>query len=284
VNLERVLVESIADHVDAATYTQPELAAIRVAARRRVRRRAGVIGVVLTLLAGGTAAGALGTLDSTRSAQPVTTEEPAPRLDALDYSADDVALEAGSYTASVLGAARGPLAVIKVPDAWHAGAAHYVAGDRIDSDTLVAFYSVDRINVDPCYDTRFVDPGPGVRQLAEALGGQRFFRGDGPEPAVLAGYDGYVLEQVVPTELPAAGCANEHGPALRAADAWLFDRFVVDGERVNNYLGGQTHRVWVLDVAGRRVVVEAVWGTTDRRADIEQVLDIVASIRFTNTP
>jgi len=118
----------------------------------------------------------------------------------------------------------------------------------------------------------FKHPGPSVEDLATALADLPGFRASDPVPVSLGGYDGLYVElfTVPPTcELFWTTDANpERGPTPSLVD---------DSVR------GHVERLWVLEVGGGRIVVEASHEPGATGEQVAELTRIVESVTFEHT-
>ena len=116
---------------------------------------------------------------------------------------------------------------------------------------------LDALDEDALVDD-LVKPGPSVEDLADALVAQKATSSTEPEVVSLAGYDGVYLELTGPPDLGACderpGLADERGL----------------------YTDDQVDQLWILDVDGQRLIVDASYGpdtTADQRDDLVAMVD-----------
>jgi len=133
----------------------------------------------------------------------------------------------------------------------------------------VGFWNGEQIKVHPKLCGRFEDfkrPGRSVDDLATTLAGLPGFRAADPTPVSLDGYDGLYVELVT----IAPPC-----PAF-----WLTSR---DIGLADDAVRGHVERLWVLEVEGGRIVVEASHepGATDDQ--VAELTRIVESVTFEHT-
>ena len=95
----------------------------------------------------------------------------------------------------------------------------------------------------PCGDADWVDPGPGVDDLAGALAALPVWESTPPEPRTIGGHEGVFMELNVPARLPAR-CDALH--------SWI------DYHGSTQGIGeGKTQRLWIVDVDGQRLMLVA---------------------------
>jgi hypothetical protein len=144
---------------------------------------------------------------------------------------------------------------------------------------------VTQVPRDPClWQGQLYDPGPTVDDLVQALVAQPLRDASKPTSVTLAGYPGQYLEWSVPVDMVVTGdadfvgCSVEPSNGHRDFISWLSSG---GGSRYQQ-VAGQVDRLWVLDVDGQRLVVDATYspGTTEvDRAELGQVAE---SLRFEN--
>jgi len=167
-----------------------------------------------------------------------------------------------------------PRAEVEVPEGFGSPGG-WVVDRGADGDPenygTVSFWSVSQVFPDPCDTTTGVDPGPGVRDLARALAGQRGTRATTPSPVTFDGHGGLYLEVSFPNDVSRmTGCPES------AYHLWR-----TDGEgSYGSDIAGTVSRVWILDVDGTRVVMVADTTPHEDAAATAQVLDIARSAHF----
>lgn len=129
-------------------------------------------------------------------------------------------------------------------------------------------YGVPR---DPCTDQTIEPAGSRVEDLVAALSDLTAYEVSAPEAAELGGAEGTYLEARVPRGFDDSACTGGAVQLPGNPDT------AVSGPAP--YIG----RWWVLDVEGRRVVVQQnCWGCSDR--DLDRAPRTAKSITFTATP
>lgn len=225
---------------------------------------------------------------STSDAPPTIAPTPTagPTSDGIPYLANAEAPEPGRYrlTKAVLGAAF-PQALVTVPAGW-SSSTWFVSLDR-DGEAMVAvsLWNVAQVYGHPCdWAGTLFDPGPTASDLASALSERPLRNATTPVEVRLAGYAGMYLEWSVPTTIefsqsgnpaPSEGCDADSGGTA-------FYSFTGRGDASNRYQQGpgQIDYLWILDIPGGRVVIDAysMPGATD--AEIAEMLEVVGSITF----
>ena len=147
----------------------------------------------------------------------------------------------------------------------------------------VSVWDVGEVPRDPCHwqDT-MSDPGPTVDDLVEALTAQRYRHATEPTDVTLGGYQGRLLELSVPEDWVVTGDADFEGCDVEPSNdhrdfvSWLGNG---EGERYM-LVAGQIERVWVVDVDGQRLVVDATYQPETPEDVRDELMGIVESIRF----
>jgi hypothetical protein len=184
------------------------------------------------------------------------------------------ALPPGKYAAKVPYSGADTRAVIDVPDGFTTDGTNLFRAEDGKGTGLraVSFWTVAEVHTDPCHGSGYKDPGPTVQDLATALARQPLGGTDEPAPVSLGGYDGRYLELSVPADLDLADCVDDR------VERWRFD----DSDRRWAESPGEVDRVWIIDVEGNRVVVDAIHTPGASTTDIDQLTRMVESITFTN--
>ena len=191
------------------------------------------------------------------------------------------ALKAGPYLIAmenVAGGAGVPDAVITVPDGWSSidGWGVNLGGEEEAEWAGITFWSVDEVYAHPCqWDVPKLDPGSTVEGLASALVKVPLREATTPADVTLDGYQGKRLDWSVPTDMDFSTCdADSEGTG--------FFSWTGTGAASLRYQQGpgQVDRLWILDIGGARLVIDAMSmpGTSD--ATIAEMVQIVESIDF----
>jgi hypothetical protein len=199
-------------------------------------------------------------------------------------------LEAGAHVLDLTArdkrgaaAAKLPRIQITVPEGWFNFDGWAVHKGRKPNTVFVTFWDVDEVYPTPCkwkYKP-MVDPGPGVDGLASALAMQPLRNATHPTDIVLAGVRGKYLQWSVPTDITFDE-AHPDDALFPNCDEDTFQSWTARGWAGDRYQQkpGQVDRIWIVDIDGERLVVDASYvreTTPSDRAELEQVVD---SIRF----
>ena len=200
-------------------------------------------------------------------------------------------LEAGTHVLDLVardekgtGPARLPRIEITLPDGWFNFDGWGLSkGEERPFPLAVSFWDVDQVYPTPCRwaGKPMVDPGRGVASLADALARQPL-RGTGtPTDVTLAGSSGKYLELSVPTDI-AFDEARASEALFPNCDEATFQSWTANGWAGDRFqqAPGQLDRIWMLDVDGERLVVDAWHLPTTTEEDRAQLDRVVKSIRF----
>ncbi len=181
----------------------------------------------------------------------------------------------------VIGGGDYPSFTVEAPVTWSAPDGHFVV--KSGSGILgMSVWDVGKVPRHPCHwRGRLYDPGPTVDELVEALASQPLRNSTTPTDVTLGGYRGRYLEWSVPSDMVVTGDADFEGCDFQPPDShtdfvsWFGDGF---GERYQQF-AGQIDRLWVLDVDGQRLVVDATYAPGTSEADRDELTQIAKSLR-----
>jgi hypothetical protein len=160
-------------------------------------------------------------------------------------------------------------------EGWEAWAFGVVApeGASPPGGRGLSFSLVDEVYADPCrWNRGFFDPpvGPTVDDLAVALTEQPGTGASRPEPVELAGYTGEQMQLQVPRSIRLDECWN--------TEFHLWSARPYGGRYVQG--PGQIDKLWILDVDGTPLVIDAAYFPETSSEDREELMDIVESVRI----
>ena len=169
-----------------------------------------------------------------------------------------------------------PHYVVQVPGGWSASG-EFVT--RTPPNVMgLSVWDAIQVPTDPCrWSSTMTTPGPTVDDLVKALVAQRTRNASAPAQATLAGYKGVYLEWSVPPDM-VDGEKCDPWPDNGYRDFVSF--LGVGGSERYQQLANQIDRLWVLDVDGHRLVVDATYSadaTDAQKAELDQV---AKSLRF----
>jgi hypothetical protein len=213
---------------------------------------------------------------------PVVTPSPSPPPSwrAL-YNSTPLQLKAGTYVVNHVYAGR---ATITVPSGWTGlksgpGQALLLKtkdGGEFGSVSNTAFLFISAIKdvyTDPCRDTAPASPAPSsVDDLVTALTHQVGFLAGTVSDSTIGGVPAKLFEVHVGTNL--GRCPNA------PLKDWRYT--AIPGEYVTDWgpENGAYNRVWIVDVKGTRLMILAESLPDSPRADVNELYQIAASIRF----
>jgi hypothetical protein len=235
-----------------------------------------VVAMAVALLASACTAGAPSTAAPDASPQ------------AIPSSSED--LRAGTYTFdnSNLGLPGKPVpsVVITVPDGWSSfgyGVHRYTDTPRY---LAVSFWSVRDVYANGCHWLGpSIHPGPTVDDLAAVLAARPLRNATAPLAVNLGGYHGKFLEWSVPVDIRFDAASqsfsdcdqgNENGPTRGYFKTWI----ATDGGDRYQQGPGQVDRLWILDIQGHRLVIDATYMPATSELDQVALRKVVDSIAF----
>ena len=149
----------------------------------------------------------------------------------------------------------------------------------------IGFWDVGMVARNPCHSIgNLVDPGPTVDGLVAALEAQSMRHATKPTDVTLGGYSGKYLEWSVPKHWVVTGDGDFKGCDVQDGHrnfvSWLGNGGV--GQRWQQ-MAGQVDKLWILDVNGQRLVVDANYAPGTTRAQRDEEDQVVQSLRFIPT-
>ena len=204
------------------------------------------------------------------------------------------ALPAGIYgldlDARGSGDERFPQITITVPEGWANIDGWAVnSGEGTDHWVGITFWDVREVYAHPCqWQRRSIQPGPTVADLASVLVKRPLRDATEPTDIVVDGFHGVQLEWSVPaiggeilrvggrSYFDFSGCdeapEGDHPFMSWTAGSWASARYQQGP--------GQVDRLWILDVDGERLVVDAMYMPTTDAKDRKELWQVMESIRF----
>jgi hypothetical protein len=188
------------------------------------------------------------------------------------------ALDAGTYIADLASRSAKPFPKVQitVPDGWANDDGWIVATPGYI--TGVMLWDVVDVYAHPCqWQGPRVHPGPTVDDLVAALVDQPLRNATEPVDVTIDGYHGKRLEWSVPNDIDFADCdIRDRGgePTFESwtAAGWASDRY--------QQSPGQIDRLWILDVGGARLVIDAQFMPETTELQVVELMQVVESIRF----
>jgi hypothetical protein len=187
-----------------------------------------------------------------------------------------------ALAAKVMGAGTYPGVTVVAPLGWQVSGGSYF--EKPSGPLLgISVWDVGQVPPDPCHSQgQLYDPGPTVDDLVRALVAEPLRHASAPADATLAGYPGKYLEWSVPSNMVVTGDADFAGCDVQPSNGhrdYVSWRSIGGDERYQQ-VAGQVDRLWVLDVKGLRLVVDATHSPDATPADLAEQEFIVESLRF----
>jgi hypothetical protein len=217
---------------------------------------------------------------------PTASPTSAPTL--ITLGASDRPLSAGTYRLDLPGLIAKPAAgsahvpsflLVTVPDGWNSFGGWIVSRPRSGYDippVAAQFWGVDRLYGHPCeWNGSLFDPGPTVDDLADAIEDIPLRSATEPVDITLDGRAGKYVEWSVPSDIEFADCDADGGTHYFESwtgQGWATDRY--------HQGPGQLDRLWILDVDGSRLVIDAFSMPYATDQEIAELIHVVESIRF----
>jgi hypothetical protein len=136
------------------------------------------------------------------------------------------------------------------------------------------------VYANPCkWKGKKIQPGPTVAGLAKVLADQPLRDATKPVDIVVDGVHGMQLQWSVPADIDFATC-----DFARSEDSTFFESWtaVAHSWATDRYQQGpgQVDRLWILDVNGERLVVDAMYMPSTDAKDRQALWQVMDSIRF----
>lgn len=250
----------------------------RAGSRARARRATYVVGLLAAAVVAAVLVFGHDWDPQAKSPQPVDDPDVQTRtLVNRGMFADPAELAPGRYRAQFLGPGgiwHGLKIEMDIPAGW--GQDDVVAfatgpGENPALRRIDLFAGVTRVRPDPCSAT-MVRPDPGPLALARELARLAHTRASAPTPVTVGGFSGYQLRlEAFRTRGSTTRCSE--GTALRETG-------VVSGVAMAQHVPGWTSLIWVLDVGGSQVVINAGLGPRATPAHEAELVRIVESASF----
>ncbi|MGZ8822154.1 MAG: hypothetical protein ACXWX1_12635 [Aeromicrobium sp.] len=176
-----------------------------------------------------------------------------------------------------------------VPEGWHNLDGWIVNRPRAGfglPPVAIQFWDVKEVYGHPCdWNGTLFDPGPGVDDLANALVAIPLRNATEPVDVTVGGFEGKYLEWSVPGDMRATGDdfldCDEASPGLHDFLSWTGR-----GPGTDRYHQGpgQVDLLWILDVNGSRLVIDAFQMPGATQAERDEIRQVVESITFETNP
>jgi hypothetical protein len=198
------------------------------------------------------------------------------------------AQEVARFHLTVEGSGRYPRATLEAPYRTWTPYKHFaLTNDAANASFGISLWDVGKVARNPCHSIGgMFDPGPTVGDLVGGLQEQSLRQATKATSVRLAGYSGMHLQWSVPAhwhvvqhrwDVPEfAGCDVQPG-GHREFVSW--ESRGNTGERWEQ-MAGQVDQLWVLDVTGQRLVVDAWYSPNATPEQIAAEDQIVNSLRL----
>ena len=134
----------------------------------------------------------------------------------------------------------------------------------------ISFWAPERVATDSCrWKDSWATPGESVADFAEALVAIPGRRATAPVPVRVGGHEGLYLEWSLPADLDVATCDDATTVAWTGA-----------GRRRTHDIPGLIDRIWILDVEGRRILIDAISLPVEQETIRPRVDEVIDSLRF----
>lgn len=165
---------------------------------------------------------------------------------------------------------------VQVPAAWSSSGAFVTRNPP--SVMGLSVWDAIQVPTDPCrWSSTMTTPGPTVDDLVKAVVAQRTRNASAPVEATLAGHTGVYLEWSVPPEM-VDGEKCDKWPDNGYRDFVSF--LGIGGSERYQQLANQIDRLWVLDVNGHRLVVDATYSPDATDAQKTELGQVAESLKF----
>jgi hypothetical protein len=166
---------------------------------------------------------------------------------------------------------------VTVPDGWSNHDGWLVLRGGLETTTVaVQFWSVAQVYGNPCkWQGTLFTPGPTVDDLVKALVARPLRNATKPTDVMVDGNPGRYLEWSVPAGIDFATCDADQG--TNYFESW---KGPLDNADRYQQAPGQIDRLWIVNISGDRLVIDAFSMPSATSADIKELLAVVASIRF----
>ena len=165
-----------------------------------------------------------------------------------------------------------PWAVVDVPEGFVNFGEFALLNEHEDAGFHgLGYWTISGVDRHPCDEALdLIDVGSTVSDLAAAFGRQRMTRTTEASHVTIGGHDGLYVELHVPDDIDFADCGLE--------DYHVWDSAPGGGRHMQE--PGQVDRLWILDVEGEVVVLQATAVPDVSDADRDRLTQMVESAAF----
>jgi len=170
---------------------------------------------------------------------------------------------------------------VEAPPTWSAH--RFIVWHNTDDPWLaISAWTVGTVARNPCHSRgHLYDPGPTVDDLVGALEAQSMRNATAPTDVTLGGYSGKYLEWSVPAHMVVSGDSSFAGCDVQPGGRREFTSWHSDnGHPRWQQMAGQVDRLWILNVKGHRLVIDATYSPDATQAERDEEGRIVESLQF----
>ena len=184
--------------------------------------------------------------------------------------------------ASVFGSGDHPTFTVQAPSGWSASPDGHSVVKHGSGVLGLSVWDVAEVPRNPCHPLGHIyDPGTTVDDLVTALATQPMRHATTPTDVTLGGYSGRYLTWSAPAHWVVTGNADFKGCDVQSNGHRDFVNWYsnLDAEQYTQ-VAGQVDRLWVLDVNGQRLLVDATFSPDTTQAQRDELGQIATSLRF----
>jgi len=165
---------------------------------------------------------------------------------------------------------------VSLPFGWSTDTTWVVIGPKGNAAPLgmaIRFYTVANVYKNPASTGDGFLPaslGPTVDDLVQAILNHPGWAATGPTPITVDGYTGQRVVLTLPQDAPSS--------------YYMFTTEPPDSGDIWGFAGGQVFDISIVDVAGKRVVIEAFHQAGASQADLAEQQQVLDSIQLSPTP
>jgi hypothetical protein len=188
-----------------------------------------------------------------------------------------------TFHGGVIGRGDYPTYTVQAPDGWSSYRHAFTVKDQGLDVMGVSVWDVGKVPLDPCNwkGTYRNAAGASVNDLVKLLSTEKGRTPTDPSDTSLDGYSGRYFELTTPADMKVTGDSDFTG--CDTVDnghldyiGWLGNG---TGERYS-IVAGQVDHIWVLDVNGQTLLVDAINSPDATPAQLDEMMGVVQSIQF----
>jgi hypothetical protein len=163
-----------------------------------------------------------------------------------------------------------PKVLITVPDGWTINNGFALSRRDMPGQLVVTVWDVVDVYANGCHWLDgMIHPGPTVDELVAVLAARPLRNATAPVAASIGGYHGKYLEWSIPVDIHFSDCV---GGMFKSWTDLVGDRYQQGP--------GQVDRLWILDIDGRRLVIDATYMPDSTEQGRTELAKVVNSIQF----